>query len=155
MLVQVEEIIGRSTQGVTKPFVCRGEDGEVYFVKGVGAGRRSQICEWLASQLARAFGLPVAPFTLVSISPALIGSGAREDLGELGAGIAFGSQRKSVTELTVARVAQVPSDLARDVLVFDWWVRNADRTLTEFGGNPNLFWDVIKSELVVMDHNQA
>jgi len=42
-----------------------------------------------------------------------------------------------------------------DVLAFDWWVRNADRTLSETGGNPNLFWDVEANGLVVIDHNQA
>lgn len=34
MTLQIVEIIGRSTQGVTKPFICRGEDDEIYFVKG-------------------------------------------------------------------------------------------------------------------------
>ncbi|MEW5824691.1 MAG: HipA family kinase [Pseudomonadota bacterium] len=35
------EIIDRSEQGMTRPFICRGEDGFVYFVKGRGAARRS------------------------------------------------------------------------------------------------------------------
>lgn len=34
-------------------------------------------------------------------------------------------------------------------------VRNEDRTLSELGGNPNLFWDVTNDQLVVIDHNQA
>ena len=38
MGVVIEEIIGRSVQGVTRPFICRGDDGIVYFVKGRGAG---------------------------------------------------------------------------------------------------------------------
>lgn len=39
--------------------------------------------------------------------------------------------------------------------IFDWWVRNGDRCLTEQGGNPNLFWEPGHAELVVIDHNQA
>ncbi|WP_300750672.1 HipA family kinase, partial [Janthinobacterium sp.] len=42
-----------------------------------------------------------------------------------------------------------------DVLVFDWWLHNEDRHLTERGGNPNLLWDIQSSELVIIDHNQA
>lgn len=40
-------------------------------------------------------------------------------------------------------------------MAFDWWVRNGDRTLSNAGGNPNLFWDVDESQLLVLDHNQA
>ena len=43
----------------------------------------------------------------------------------------------------------------RDGLAFDWWVRNNDRTLSESGGNPNLFWEPKDERLVVIDHNQA
>ena len=38
-------------------------------------------------------------------------------------------------------------------LIFDLWVENQDRTLTEKGGNPNLLWKTDKSELYVIDHN--
>ena len=49
----------------------------------------------------------------------------------------------------------VPHVVARDVLVFDWWIRNEDRHLSPHGGNPNLLWDVLGEELAVIDHNQA
>lgn len=39
--------------------------------------------------------------------------------------------------------------------MFDWWVRNDDRSLGEKGGNPNLFWEPNREELVVIDHNLA
>jgi hypothetical protein len=38
-------------------------------------------------------------------------------------------------------------------LIFDLWVENADRTLTEKGGNPNLLWKSDESGLYVIDHN--
>jgi hypothetical protein len=44
----------------------------------------------------------------------------------------------------------VPVALALDVLVFDWWLRNEDRHLTESGGNPNLLWDVTGEQLDIM-----
>lgn len=41
MTVEIVEILRRSEQGMTKPFICRGDDGEIYFVKGQNAGHRS------------------------------------------------------------------------------------------------------------------
>jgi hypothetical protein len=155
MTLQIVEIIGRATQGITKPFICRGEDDEIYFVKGRGAGKRSLICEWVAGCLATRFGLPIAPFTVVDVPSMLIELGFRTDLSELGAGSAFGSRKSPVVELSVGHLPLVPEELQTDVLAFDWWVRNGDRTLSEAGGNPNLFWDIEESHLVVLDHNQA
>ena len=34
-------------------------------------------------------------------------------------------------------------------------MHNEDRTLSERGGNPNLFWEAAREHLVVIDHNQA
>jgi hypothetical protein len=155
MTVEIIEIIDRSEQGITLPFICRGDDDLVYFVKGRGAGRRSLICEWIASCLAKELGIPIAPFALVYVSEDLINLRSREDLSQLGEGTAFGSCRRSIVELTVSHVIQVPDEIQRDVLIFDWWIRNGDRTQTDLGGNPNLFWDVDEDQLVVLDHNQA
>ncbi len=43
------QVMGRSRQGMTRPFVCRGDDDQVYFVKGAGAGRRSQCLTFLVT----------------------------------------------------------------------------------------------------------
>ena len=155
MTVEIIEVLRRSDQGITRPFICRGDDGETYFVKGVDAGRRSQICEWVAGRLAVLLGLPLAPFEIVDIPEEFLELNIGLDLAGLGVGPAFGSLERQVTELTVSAVEQVPQDLQQDVLVFDWWVRNADRCLGEHGGNPNLLWDPGSRELVVIDHNQA
>lgn len=155
MSVEIVEIIGRSEQGITKPFICRGDDDQIYFVKGRGAGNRSLICEWVAGQLGRRLGLPIAPFEIVDVPQALLSYAMRDDLTALGAGKAFGSRKISVVELSASRVDAVPAEIQQDVLAFDWWIRNDDRTLGEAGGNPNLFWDVGNEGLVVIDHNQA
>lgn len=155
MSIQIVEIIGRATQGVTRPFICRGEDDEIYFVKGRGAGKRSLICEWIAGNLAKNLELPLAPFDIVDVPDALIQLESRSDLGELGAGPAFGSRKMLVVELSMSHLPLVAPQLQMDVVAFDWWVRNADRTLSSAGGNPNLFWDIGDEKLVVIDHNQA
>lgn len=155
MSVHIVEIMGRSTQGVTRPFKCRGDDGHIYFVKGRGAGRRSQICEWIAGQLAIRLGLPIAPFEIVDVPEELIRLDFSGELQDLGVGLAFGSRKLTVVELSISHLDHVPYEVKRDVLAFDWWVRNADRTLSALGGNPNLFWDIETQELVVIDHNQA
>ncbi len=154
--VIIEEILGRSPQGKTEPFICRGNDGEIYYVKGAGAGRRSLICEWVAAHLATEFGLPIADYALAEVPAALMSFGARSDIRDLGAGLVFASRRLSnVQELTPTTRDLVPPEAALDVLVFDWWLHNEDRHLTENGGNPNLLWDVTGEQLAVIDHNMA
>ncbi len=64
LAIQIVEILDRSIQGITKPFFCRCEDGQTYFVKGNGAGKQSLIAEYVGGRLARALGLPVADFKL-------------------------------------------------------------------------------------------
>lgn len=154
--VVIEEILSRSCQGMTEPFICGGDDGETYYVKGAGAGRRSLICEWVAAQLASAFGLPVAGYALAEVPEQLVAIKVRPDIADLGAGLVFASRRLlNAQELTPTTRALVPDRLALDVLAFDWWLHNEDRHLTAHGGNPNLLWDVAANELAVIDHNQA
>lgn len=154
--VVIEEVIGRAAQGVTEPFICRGDDAAIYFVKGVGAGRRSQVCEWVAAQMATYFGLPIAPYALAYVPEELIVAQSFPRIRDLGAGIAFASrQLPHAQELNLALRERVPPEMAADILVFDWWLRNEDRHLTEMGGNPNLLWDMEANSLAVIDHNQA
>lgn len=154
--VFIEEILRRSEQGATRPFVCRGDDGALYYVKGLGAGRRSQICEWVAAQLATAFGLPIAEYALAEVPAELIDAQVFPGITDLGSGIVFASRDlPHPQELTVTTRDLVSPELATDVLVFDWWLHNEDRHLTDLGGNPNLLWDLQAGELVVIDHNQA
>ena len=154
--VIIEEVLRRSEQGVTRPFVCRGDDGALYYVKGRGAGRRSLICEWVAAQLATAFGLPIAEYALAEVPTELVAAQLFHEINDLGSGIVFASRElPHPQELTITTRDLVSPELATDVLVFDWWLHNEDRHLTGFGGNPNLLWDMQTGGLVVIDHNQA
>ncbi|MCF6281498.1 MAG: hypothetical protein L3J28_04670 [Candidatus Polarisedimenticolaceae bacterium] len=155
MTVDIVEIIRRSDQGITKPFICRGDDDEIYFVKGYSAGRHSLFSEWIAGKLGLAMGLPIAPFSLVNVPEELLLFDVQGKFSDLGAGIAFGSCKQSVTELSYSVLSDIPVQTKRDLLVFDWWLKNGDRNYSQQGGNPNLFWQPGEKELVVIDHNQA
>ena len=167
MTLEVVEIIGRSEQGFTKPYICRCDDGEVYFVKGRSATRRGLINEWLCANLAQAFSLPIAPFALAEVPQELIEADLTGWLKDLGGGAVFASRKVMGQELAVSQVSGIPLNLRRDVLVFDWWVRNSDRSLTAQGGNVNLLWQpgqlarddendkVAEGGVAVIDHNLA
>lgn len=149
--VLIEEIIKPAEQGRSGLYICRGADGNNYYVKGRNTGRRSQLAEWICAHLARALGLPVAPFALVEVVPELLVE-TPALMQNIGAGLAFGSQEyRGALWLELDHVDKVDAKLQGDILVFDWWVQNADR-LT---GNSNLLWDAVNERLVVIDHNLA
>lgn len=153
-MLKIVEILRRSHQGMTRPYLCRCDDDQLYFVKGRDAGPRSLLCEWLAGHLAISLELPVPSFAILQAPKALID--VFPDGKGLGPGPVFGSHAAdSVQELGSAHLPAIPTHLQRDVLVFDWWVRNQDRSLTSLDGNPNLLWRTENAGLVVIDHNLA
>lgn len=153
-MIEIVEVIRRSEQGATRPYICKGDNGKTYYVKGFDAGRRSLICEWIAGNLAKRIDLPIAPFEIAYVSDELIAA-APAEYEDLGTGEVFASLEIPATELSYSNISQVPQTLQQDILVFDWWVRNGDRTLTELGGNPNLLWEPSNKKVVIIDHNQA
>ncbi len=151
MPLTIVETICKAEQGLSSPFLCQGDDGHLYFVKGRASGRRSLWAEWLGGHLGRAFGLPIPPFAIAEVPAALIRECPLE-LRALGSGPAFASRKVEGCQWQELAVApHVSSALQRDILVFDWWLRNGDRTR----GNPNLLWRPSAGELVVIDHNLA
>jgi hypothetical protein len=150
-VLQIDEVIGPAEQGRSIPYLCRAEDGELYYVKGQQTNRSSLWAEWICGHAARAMGLTIPPFCLVQIDEALLAELPREDR-KLGSLPAFASQKhRHVVWLEPAMVGQVPAEVQRDVLVFDWWVQNTDRLVK----NSNLLWDADTESLVVIDHNLA
>jgi len=151
MRLTIVEIIKQAEQGLSSPFLCRGDDGELYFVKGRASGRASLWAEWLGGHLGKALGLPIPPFCIAEVPAALIRE-CPQELRALGSGPAFASRNADACQwLETAASTRVDATLQRDILVFDWWLHNGDRT----HGNPNLLWHAGKGELVVIDHNQA
>lgn len=150
-MLQIVEILQPAEQGRTTPFLCRGEDDRLYYVKGRNAGRRSQWCEWLAGSLGRSLGLPIPPVRIVEVPVELL-TATRADWRGIGAGAAFASAAQPLSEWSDSgSISLVPAQVRRDVLVFDWWIRNQDRT----AGNTNLLWDGPGESLMVIDHNLA
>jgi hypothetical protein len=150
-MLQIVEILRPAEQGRTTPFLCRGEDDRLYYVKGLNTGRQGQWCEWLAGHLGQAFGLPIPPFQIVDVPAELLEITCPE-WKTIGAGPAFASLAQEGCQwLEPSMAGQVPTELRRDVLVFDWWIRNSDR----FGDNTNLLWDGAAKRLAVIDHDLA
>jgi hypothetical protein len=120
MTVNIVEIISRSTQGITRPFLCRGDDGWLYYVKGHGAGRQALIAEWVAGQLGKRLGLPIPDFKQAVIPGELVRLSAREDIADLGAGTGFASQLvANADELTFLFIGQIDASLRAKILLFD------------------------------------
>jgi hypothetical protein len=156
MNIRIVEILDRSTQGVTRPFICRGDDSQLYYVKGRFAGHRALICEWIAGQIGMRLGLPIPDYRLAAVPETLIAFTARDDLSDLGAGTAFASQQiANADELTYIYIDQLDLTLRAAVLLFDWWTLNGDRTLSEYGGNPNILWVHHTHRPYFIDHNMA
>jgi hypothetical protein len=112
-------------------------------------------------------GLPIAPFDLAYVPSELMEADLTKWLADLGEGAVFASRKVLGQELAMAQVSAIDPALRRDVLVFDWWVRNGDRCLTAKGGNVNLLWEgrgvvrnedderIVTGQLAVIDHNLA
>jgi len=153
-MLEVIEIISRSAQGITRPFLCRASDGKTYFVKGRAASvDAGLIKEWLGAQLAQALALPLPAGKILYVDDSIILEHS-EAASALGEGYVFGSEQiPSVTELKYELISQIPPEQQKDILLFDLWVQNEDRTLSEWGGNPNLLWKSEQSKLYLIDHN--
>lgn len=155
--IDIIAIEDRTTEGngVSRPFRCIGEDEAEYFVKLKNVGWNHLVKEWIAGRLAQEMDLSAAKIAQVRIPPELV-TGNAELEGELGHGLAFGSRRVSPAErLALAFVPEDPDGMLSRILLFDWWIRNCDRSLTETGGNPNLLWQLDPGRVVMFDHDNA
>jgi hypothetical protein len=153
-MIQIIEIIKKADQGHCKPFLCRGDDGHLYYVKGFIDGRpqrEDQVKEWICAHLARAFGLPLPDFCIVDI-PEELHDVSPEHFKQLGYGPAFASKYvKGSLWLESQKMIDASVQVAKDILLFDYWIRNLDRTK----GNTNLLADASTHSFHVIDHNLA
>jgi hypothetical protein len=155
--IDIVPIEGRTTEGdgVSRPFRCLGEDGGEYFVKLKSIGWNHLVKEWIAGRLAQEMGLAAAEVAQVRIPRELVAGNAEMER-DLGHGVAFGSRRVEPAErLALAFVPDDPDGRLSRILLFDWWIRNADRALTATGGNPNLLWEIEPGRVVIFDHDNA
>lgn len=150
-MLEIRAITGRSTRGSYCSFFCEANDEQNYYVKGLHAGRASQINEWISGKMAQELGLPIAPFALLKV-----GEDIYEELPpnwkEIGMGVCFGSlAQPHYSLLEQANISQINNELQRKIAAFDWFIRNEDRTL----GNPNLLYVDSDAPLIIIDHNCA
>jgi hypothetical protein len=156
-IIDIVAIHGRAAEGtgVSRPFRCEGEDGRDYFVKLKNAGYECLVKEWVAGRLALEMGLPAATVRQVRVPLELI-KGNKEYENALGHGLAFGSLKVEASDrLSLEFLHEDVEGVLSRILLFDWWVRNADRTLTTCGGNPNLLWEINPGRVVMIDHDNA
>jgi len=156
-LLEVEELQEKASQGRTEPYLCRLSDQQLYYVKGPQASIKGLINEAICAYLGQAFGLNIPPYQLAYLPSPLVSydSKARQVLGE-GNSVVFASRQiKGLVELTPSLQQNMPAQFAKDLFLFDYWIKNEDRTMTFTSGNPNLFLDARSNQYVVIDHNLA
>jgi hypothetical protein len=155
ILINVIEILYQMKQGATAPYLCLGDNDKKYVIKRQRAGFEGCVKEWLLGKLGQSFGLPIPDCQLVNIDGSLLEYNDNY-LSEIGEGTAFASEFiTDLQEVNYQKLDNASVDILRNLYVFDYWVRNADRNLTEQGGNPNLFYKQSSLDLIVLDHNLA
>lgn len=158
-LKNITEIVRRSAQGVSLPFLCRASDNHLYWVKGAMVGKKSLCCELISGYIARVLQLPIPEFGLFFVTEGLINDSLIEGVNELGHGIVFGSRHfdgaQELTYENALHAIKKNSELCCKVLVFDWWINNGDRILGENAGNPNILWSAEENVMKIIDHGLA
>jgi len=141
-------------EGGSLPAIVEADDEGMYVLKfrGAGQGSRALIAELIAGELARALGLPIPEIVLMELDPDLARTEPDPEIQELikssaGLNLALDYLPGSVMFDPVA--AQPAADLASDIVWFDAYVTNVDRTAR----NTNmLMWH---RQLTLIDHGAA
>ncbi|MCC5827568.1 HipA family kinase [Alkalimonas sp.] len=156
-MLEVIEIQTKAIQGRTEPYLCRLSDNQLYYIKGPQAGTRGLINEAICAWLGQKLKLTIPDYCCAYLPPDILkyDPQARRVLGD-GDTVVFGSRLISgLLEVTHSNVLKLPVKFARDLFLFDYWIKNEDRTMTEHSGNPNLFYRAGSDNYVVLDHNLA
>ena len=152
-MIFIEEIVSQMHQGATKPLRCLDSNSIEYVVKFDGGMTFNELVkEWLGACLAKEFGLNVPAFDAAFLDQTLSSSYSFAE-SKPKEEIAFASCLVAdCSEYSLTNESLVDENVKRDVFVFDLWVQNHDRNLTEQGGNVNLLWSLSQG-LYVIDHN--
>jgi hypothetical protein len=142
-------------EGGSLPGLMEADDEGLYVTKfrAAGQGERALVAEVVAGELARAIGLPVPDLAVVEVAPALGLAEPDPEIQDLIVGSP--GENLGMDFLPGALPVAVPADpaigaeLAADVVWFDGFVTNVDRTHR----NPNLL--VWHGRLWLIDHGAA
>lgn len=142
-------------EGGSLPAIVEAEDDGLYVVKfrGAGQGARALVAELLAGELGRALGLPVPTLALVTLDPDIGRTepdGEIRDLLKASVGLNLGvDYLPGALGYDPAASTAPPATLAADIVWFDAFVLNVDRTPR----NPNLLeWH---RRLYCIDHGAS
>ncbi|MGR5267719.1 HipA family kinase [Vibrio astriarenae] len=151
-MVNIEKIVRQMKQGQTGPYLCVGDDGHQYIVKGPNTTYAGLIHEWVCGKLGQHIGLPIPEFDTAYI----VGDLIEYDSYQLSEGEWFASKyEQNIQDVPFQALNTLDSSLLKLLFFFDYWVKNGDRNLTNHGGNPNLFIGPDMKSCFVLDHNLA
>ena len=154
-MLEVVEIIRKIEQGRTEPYLCGANDGNKYVVKGKTTQGKGRIVEYICAHIGKAFELPIPDFNIIEVPDFLLEYDPAYQM-DIGSGPAFASMYiPHLQEVNLSIVDIIDNDLLQNVFLFDYWIRNEDRTLGDTGGNPNLIFRPVDEQLYVLDHNLA
>ena len=142
-------------EGGSLPAIVEADDDGLYVLKfrGAGQGQKVLIAELLCGELGRALGLPIPELVFVELDAVL---GQNEPDDEIQALITASAGLNLALDYLPGSLAGDPlnvravdSALASDVVWFDAYLMNVDRTPR----NPNLLW--WHRKLWLIDHGAA
>jgi len=146
-----------SDQGVSRPFVCRDEIGEVRWCKGNHTGLRAVMCEWICARIASRLELPVPDARILTFDIGRFRSWQADqrlptpDLVTAANPSVFGSRNvdgvKDVFD-PANELGHIDRRLLARIFMFDRLIRNTDRV----DANSNL---LVNGGVYIIDHNNA
>jgi hypothetical protein len=141
-------------EGGSLPAIVEADDDGMYVLKfrGAGQGSKALVAELLAGELARAAGLPVPTIVLAELDPDLARTEPDPEIQSLiraSAGLNFAIDYLPGAVMFDPVTETPPADLASEIVWFDAFVTNVDRTAR----NTNLLmWH---KRLWLIDHGAA
>lgn len=157
VIPNVIEIIRRINEGSTKPYLCKCDDGQLYILKSKPSmPPKNLLAEFISGCLASDIGLPLPDFKIVFVPEELV-EYSPDLQREISPGHAFASLyidgAVALTFIQSRNESIIPIEQQKLIYVFDRLVLNADRTLTDKGGNVNILYDVGNDKYYLIDHN--
>jgi hypothetical protein len=141
-------------EGGSLPAIVEADDDGMYVLKfrGAGQGAKALIAELVAGEIARALRLPIPEIVLIELDPDLARTEPDpeiQDLIKASAGMNVALDYLPGAVMFDALAEQPPAGLASDIVWFDAFVTNVDRTPR----NANmLMWH---RQLKLIDHGAA
>jgi hypothetical protein len=141
-------------EGGSLPAIVEADDDGMYVLKfrGAGQGPKVLIAELIAGEIARALGLPIPEIVLIGLDADLARTEPDPEIQELiknSAGLNLALDYLPGSVMFDPVVEKPRSELASDIVWFDAYVTNVDRTAR----NANmLMWH---RQLTLIDHGAA